>query len=274
MVGSEEIVDVLAEEWSAIVSLGEGLSPADWDTASECPGWSVRDLVAHMVGTERSLLGDPLPQTTEPTEAVPAHVRNAMGAANERWVAERRGLPGAAVVAEFAEVTDRRLAELRAGPPERFEEVGPSPVGMVPYREFMAVRVMDCWVHEQDMRVATGRPARIEGRPAEVALGRIASAMPFIVGKRAGAPEGSSVRFEVEGALGRRLDVRVSDGRAALAETLDAPPTATIVLGTEAFWRLGCGRIGGDEALERGLATLGGDEALGRAVLASMAFMI
>lgn len=271
----EEIVDVLAEEWAAIVALGEALSPADWDAASECPGWTVRDLVAHMVGTERSLLGEaPPPAPPEADGVVPDHVRNPTGAANERWVAARRGRPGAEVVDEFAEVTARRLAELRADPPERFEEVGPSPVGVVPYREFMAVRVMDCWVHEQDMRVATGRPRRAEGRPAEVALGRIASAMPFVVGKRAGAAEGSSVRFEVEGPGSRRLDVLVSGGRAAVVPSLAAEPTATLTLSTDAFWRLGCGRITGGQAVERGLVSLGGDGALSRAVLDSMAFMI
>jgi uncharacterized protein (TIGR03083 family) len=271
-VAGDEIVDVLAEEWAAIVELGEGLAPADWDRPSECPGWDVKDLVSHMIGTERSLLGDPEPP--EPPEPAPPHVRNGVGAGNERWVAARRPRPGADVLAEFGDVTARRLAQLGSFPPERFEEAGPSPVGVVPYREFMAVRVMDCWVHEQDMRVALGRPGRVEGRPAEVALGRIASAMPFVVGKRAAAPEGSSVRFEVQGPGGRRLDVLVRDGRAGVADELDGTPTSTLTMSTDAFWRLGCGRIGAEIALAEGLAAVGGDDALGRAVLGSMAFMI
>jgi uncharacterized protein (TIGR03083 family) len=271
-VPSEEIVDVLAEEWVAITELGDGLAPDDWDRSTECPGWSVKDLVSHMIGTERSLLGDPEPP--ELAEPAPPHVRNGVGAGNERWVAARRARPGADVLAEFGEVTATRLAQLGASPPERFEEAGPSPVGVVPYREFMAVRVMDCWVHEQDIRVAVGCPRRVEGRPAALALDRIASAMPFVVGKRAGAPEGSSVRFEVQGPGGRRLEVVVREGRAGFVDALDAPPTATLTMSTDAFWRLGCGRIGAETAFAEGLAAVGGDDALGRAVLGSMAFMI
>jgi len=269
-VAREPIVEVLADEWAEIVALGNDLGPEQWDSPSECPGWTVRDLVSHMVGTERSLLGEPEPPEPPPTP----HVKNEVGASNERWVAERRHRPGSYVLAEFAAVTVRRLAELRSRPAARFDEVGPSPVGMVPYREFLAVRVMDCWVHEQDIRVATGRPGRIEGEPAAVALGRIAAAMPFVVGKRAAAPEGSSVRFEVTGPGGRRLDIAVRGGRAAPVEEPDWEPTATVTLDAGTFWRLGCGRISGDDAVGRGLVRLAGDDRLAAAVLGSMAFMI
>src|SRR6202034_3221376 len=70
---------------------------------------------------------------------------------------ERRARPGAAVLDEFLEVTGRRLAELTGFSEERFEQVGPSPIGQVPYREFMWTRAFDSWVHEQDMRRAIGR---------------------------------------------------------------------------------------------------------------------
>ena len=139
----EPVVGLLAEEWRAICDLGRELADHEWELPSECPGWSVRDLLSHMVGTESSLLGEPQP----PAAPEAPHVRNAIGALNEAWVAARRARPGAEVLAEFRDVTGRRLEELAAFGPERFEEVGPSPVGQVPYREFMAVRVMDCWVH-------------------------------------------------------------------------------------------------------------------------------
>jgi len=206
---------------------------------------------------------------------VPAadHVRNDVGAMNERWVAERRGRAGPDVMAEFAEVTAARLDALRAMPAERFEETGPSPVGVVPYREFMVVRVMDCWVHEQDMRVATDRVRRFEGEAATVAMGRIASAMPFVVGKRAGAPEGSSVRIEVGPPTGP-IHIEVRDGRARAVGALRGEPTVTVVMDADALWRLGCGRIQGSAARQAGMVTVAGDGALGAAVVDAMAFMI
>jgi len=137
----EPIVDVLAEEWAAIAEFGATLTDEEWSRPTECPGWQVRDLVSHMIGTERSLLGDEPPPALEED---PPHVHNAIGASNEAWVRARRHVAGPAVLAEFVEVTGRRLDELRAFPSTRFEEFAPSPVGQVPYREFMSVRVMDC----------------------------------------------------------------------------------------------------------------------------------
>ena len=264
----EPVVGLLAEEWEAIAELGAGLEPGEWDLPSECPGWSVRDVLSHMVGTERSLLGDPQPAAAPEAP----HVRNPVGTMNEAWVAERRSHPGAEVLAEFREVTGRRLAQLGGFGPDRFDQVGPSPVGQVPYREFMAVRVMDCWVHEQDMRVATGRPGHSSGPVAELALARIASAMGFVVGKKAAAPESSAVRFSLSGSPAREVGVVVREGRARLEAVTD--PTVGIEMDAELFWRLGCGRVTGDAALDAGLIGITGDEELGIRIVRNMAFMI
>lgn len=265
----EPVVAVLAEEWSAICDLGAELDAEEWDLASECPGWTVRDLVSHMIGTERSLLGEPSPA---PLAERPPHIRNDVGASNEAWVADRRTRSGKEVLDEFREVTDRRLVQLRSFAAERFERPGASPVGEVPYREFMQVRVMDCWTHEQDMRVATGRPGHRQNDAAEISIDRMASAMPFVVAKRAGAPDATAVRFEVTGVPARRVGVVVRDGRGRV-EPVDVP-TIELTMDSEVFWRLSCGRITGDAALDGAMVTVAGDAALGRRILDNMAFMI
>jgi uncharacterized protein (TIGR03083 family) len=277
----EPVVALLDEEWQAIAGLGDELAPDEWELPSECPGWSVRDLVSHMIGTERSLLGESAPPDPGPA----SHVHNPMGAVNEAWVAPRRANAGSEVVAEFREVTARRLGELRAFDEARWSTPGPSPVGNVPYREFMQVRLMDCWVHEQDMRVATGRPGHASGPVADVALSRIASAMGFVVAKKAAAPDGASVRFVLAGAPPRLLDVEVEQGRGRVGSLTPVPspvsvadggPERSVVLDmdTELFWRLGCGRVLGEAALDAALVGIQGDLELGRNVVRNMAFMI
>ena len=267
----EPIVGVLAEEWGAIDVLAQELVDAEWEMPSECPGWAVRDLVAHMIGTERNLLGDPDPP---PLPEVPRYVANAVGARNEAWVASRRPLPVRAVLDEFRDVTTRRLADMRSWPQARFDEIGPSPVGNVEYREYMRVRVMDCWVHEQDIRVATARPGHDSGPAAELSLDRISSAMPFVVGKQARAPEGASVRFDLRGSMPRRIDIVVRDGRAAIVPELESEPTAGLDMGLEAFWRLACGRVDSQAARDAGLVEVRGDKELSVRVLDAMVFMI
>ncbi|MHB8439122.1 MAG: maleylpyruvate isomerase family mycothiol-dependent enzyme [Acidimicrobiales bacterium] len=263
------MVDLIEEEWGALGALGATLEEREWALPSECPGWTVKDLVSHMVGTERSLLGEDDPPELAGT---PPHVHNDIGASNERWVHERRSRPGREVLAEFVEVTGRRLEVLRSMEPAGFDVVGPSPVGHVQYREYMAVRVMDCWVHEQDIRVATGRPGHATGPAARLALDRIASAMPYVVGRRAGAPGGASVRFDILDEPPWVLDVVVEDGRAVARPISD--PILVLHMNAEVFWRLACGRVSGDAALGAQLVGIDGDEGLGHRIVSHMAFMI
>jgi uncharacterized protein (TIGR03083 family) len=267
----EPVVTILEEEWAAIDALGQGLGDGEWELPSECPGWTVRDVLSHLIGIERTLLGDPAPP---PLALLPAHVENEIGARNEAWVAPRRALPGRDVLDEFREVTARRLAELRGFPRARYDEIGPSPVGEVQYREFMHVRVMDSWVHEQDIRIATARPGHDSGPAARLSLDRLCSGVPFVVGKQAGAPDGSSVRFDLRGSLSRRMDVAVRDGRAKVVSALDGPPTAALDMDVEVFWRLTCGRVDGKAARLAGLVDVMGDNELASRVVDNMAFMI
>ena len=55
---TEPMIDHLADVWQDIAGIGADLSADEWRLPTECPGWSVHDNVAHMIGTERMLLGE------------------------------------------------------------------------------------------------------------------------------------------------------------------------------------------------------------------------
>jgi uncharacterized protein (TIGR03083 family) len=184
-----------------------------------------------------------------------------------------RSLPPADVLARWREVSAQRVDQLRSAPPERFDELGPSPVGQVPYREFMAVRVMDCWSHEQDIRRAVGKPGHRAGPIVEHSLDRFVSGMPFVVGKKAGAPDGTSVVFELSGDAPRTIAVTVADGRAKVVDGAPSP-TVRLAMDVETWWCLCLGRWDGPTVRAKGLVTIEGDRALGEKVVDSMTFMI
>jgi putative sterol carrier protein len=98
--------------------------------------------------------------------------------------------------------------------------------------------------------------------------------MSFVVGKKVAPPDGTSVLFEVSGALGRSVPVEVEGGRAHVRPEPGSEPTVTLTMDQDAFWRLGFGRVSAAEALASGEARLSGDVALGQRVLESMNFMI
>jgi uncharacterized protein (TIGR03083 family) len=187
----------------------------------------------------------------------------------------RRPESGPAIWAEFREVTAARLAALGALSDEEWATVGFSPLGEMPYAEFMELRVYDCWVHEQDVRLALDRPGGSGGLASSIGIDRVESAMGFVVGKRAAAPEGAVVRFDVEGPGedARHFSVAVTDGRAKLTGDLSATPTVSLTMSSIDFVRLGCGRATGEQVRTAGGIGVEGDSALGEKILGHMNFM-
>jgi uncharacterized protein (TIGR03083 family) len=267
----EPVVDELTEVWASVVTACEQLDDEQWGRPTDCPGWSVKDHLSHLIGIERMLLGDPSPPALT---RVPAHVRNPFGEMNEAWVEARRSVPGSEVLAEFVDTTNRRLDALVAMSAEQFDTVGWSPVGDVPYRDFMVTRILDTWAHEQDIRRALLRPGGRNGVGERVMLDRCEQAMPFVVGKKVAPPDGTSVLFAITGVLGRQVLVTVEGARAALRPADQAPPP-TVALGMEQdeFWRRCCGRVGPDGIESGAGVSVEGDAELGRRVLAALAFM-
>jgi uncharacterized protein (TIGR03083 family) len=267
----EEIIAAFEETWGATTRLCESLPASAWELATDCPGWTVRDHLSHMIGTELGLLGTAPPAPPDP---MPEHVRNPIGAGNEAWIAARRGATGAEMVAEFSAVTARRLEALRSFPPERWTVPGWSPIGEVPYAEFMEIRIMDCWVHGQDMRWALDRPGDRGGRGERVALTRLTAGMGYVVGRQVGPPDGTTVVFEIEGPDPRTVALRMDGKRAA---GLDAAPESVSVLlemPADQFVRLAAGRESPEDVLAAGGVAFEGDEDLGARIVRAMNFMI
>ena len=263
----------LEEVWDSLASLGSGIDEAGWATDTPCPGWPVSAQYAHIIGTESMILGRPNPDVKAPAGAV--HVRNDIGGFNEVWVTALAGQSRNEVLEVLAEVVAARKAALAGMTEDDFSAPSWTPVGQADYRRFMQIRVFDCWVHEQDVRDAVGRPGHESGPVAEQAIDEIARAAGFIVGKKAGAPQGSGVRIDLTGPVTRRIDVEVVDRAKVVGELANAP-TAGLELSSTAFARLACGRMAPSEVAAGALggAKLLGDEALAGRVLENLAFTI
>ena len=261
----------LAETWGSLAVACDDPSEGQWGTPTACPGWSVRDQLSHLIGIERSLEGEPTPPWEDP---LGSHVKTPFAEGNEKWIAVRRAGPGRAVLDEFIEVTNRRLSTLAALTEAAWAQLGPSPVGQVPYAEFMRVRVFDCWVHEQDVRLALGRPGGTGGSASAIALGQVEAAMGFVVGKQAAAPEGAVVCFSLSGPAhdAREITIAVDGGRARPAPT-GTRPTVRLRLSSLDFLRLGCGRVTAEAVDTPERVVIEGDQVLGRQVLGAMNFM-
>ena len=267
----EPIIAVLEETWSATAKVCEGLPADTWELPTDCPGWTVRDQLSHLIGTERGLLGDGAPPLPDP---MPDYVHNPIGELNEAWIQARRDLPGDEVLAEFVAVTTRRLEQLAGFPAERWDVVGWSPMGDAPYREFMKIRTFDSWVHGQDIRRAIDRPGERFGAGEANTMARVVMSMPYVVGRKVAPPDQTTVVFEVEGPLAQTIAIKMDGKRAA---TLDDPPpvpSVRITLSPDRFIGLGCGRDAPEVVLDSHQVSFAGDVALGARVIQAMDFMI
>jgi uncharacterized protein (TIGR03083 family) len=261
----------LRETWNGLAEVSDELTATKWALPTECPGWDVKDQLSHLIGIERSLMGEPAPQWDGP---LGEHVKNDFAASNEAWIAVRRPLEGAFVRAEFVDVTDTRLAQLGERTEDEWAVVGWSPAGEVPYAVFMEVRAFDSWVHEQDARRALDRPGGSGNRASAISLDRIQAAMPFVVGKKAGCTDGTAVRFDVSGPGddARAFTIAVEGKRAGPVGD-DVAPTVTLSLSSIDFLRLGCGRAVAGQVEAAGGIAMEGEAAVGRQVLGAMNFM-
>jgi uncharacterized protein (TIGR03083 family) len=269
-VDHDRTVALLATTWSAIVELHRRFDEATYDLPTCCPGWTVRDQLAHLAATERSLTGEPVP---DHDVAGVEHVRNDIGVLNERWVQDMRPLPGAEVLEIFRRVTETRLGALRAMSQADFDAPSWTPAGPdETYGRFMRIRHYDGFTHEHDIREAVGAPFRNEPAVIASCLEETATALGYVVGRRAAIPEGNRVRIELTGPVPTTYLLEVTD-RARLVDELADDPTVGLRLPTHLFLRLTAGRR--DAAPHLGAEIeLTGDEELARRLAENLAFTI
>jgi uncharacterized protein (TIGR03083 family) len=239
-----DVLSGLFAVWEAIDAQLEGLPESGWHAATPLPAWNVQAVVSHMIGTESSLSGVAPPEVDLDVSGLD-HVRNDVGAMNECWVRHLSAESGNDVLERFRAVTDDRRATLTSLSDDDWNALTPTPVGPETYGRFMRVRVFDCWMHEQDIRMALQRPSsydELDGPASRLSLDEIAATMGFVVGKLAKAPDGSRVLFDLTGPLARTIRVSVDDRAQVVDDFGGREPTATIRLDALQFSRLAGGR--------------------------------
>ena len=263
-----DLLDTYVRGWHesarSIVAIAAELDDVDWERQTDCEGWTVKDVMAHLAHLESELCH------TEQNSHEQANVTQVISAYTEKGVEARRDRTPAELVDEFATAVELRASRLSDLP---HDPSAPAPVtpGGVPWSwdTLLRNRAVDVWVHEQDIRRATRRAGGLDSTGARIAVMTFSFAMPYVLGKRVQPPALSTVKWVVKGETPLELAVRVGeDGRASAIETLNEP-TVTLTMSTETFTVLTAGRLDPDE-VEVGIE---GDESLGRATLSAMAIM-
>ncbi|MFE9422495.1 maleylpyruvate isomerase family mycothiol-dependent enzyme [Kitasatospora sp. NPDC006697] len=268
-----QVVQAYTEAWThSIEAISELLAPlpADsWNRATELPGWSVRDVVSHVIAVESELLGDPRPIHSLPRDLW--HLKDDVSRYLELPVDKRRCHTAPEMTSELEYVIIRRSRALRNATTGPLDQVS-FPAGPhsypLPYQELLRRRVLDVWVHEQDLRRTLGLPGNLDSPGAQVTRDLMLDALPRVVAKAAGAPAGSTVAFDVSGPLEFLRTVRVDEeGRGSIDDRITLGPDVQFATDWETYLRLATGRVRAG-ALPAGRLRVDGDQELAERILA------
>jgi uncharacterized protein (TIGR03083 family) len=277
-----DLVEGYRQAMRSLIDVGRSCPADKLDDPTPCPGWSVRDHLAHIAGLEAYLDGGDYPEVELPERG---HLHHEFAVWMEHGVQVRRGRPVEEVLDELETLLHNRIATL-SNPELTLETVVDGPMGLqMPLSELLARRLTDIWVHEQDIREAIDRFGNLDSPAASMFVHRIVQAFPVVVPHRVDLPAGQSVILESTGPVTARVGVRMAHGEHGEvvahplftgdadtaagdhADQIEHPheevATTSIQLSTDALTRRAAGRRSTLDTAYR----IVGDEEVARAVL-------
>jgi uncharacterized protein (TIGR03083 family) len=238
-----DVLPLLREEREALVELLAGLAREQWEIDTPCPGWTVHDLAAHLLGDDLGVLSrdrdeyiDRLSIATGAEETWRSIVES-LNRTNEQWVQDMRHLSGRLLV-ELLQYSGELLYEYFRGlDPEglgdRVSWAGPEPA---PQWLNTAREYTERWVHQAQIREALRVPILDEPRFLSPVIAAFARALPRAYTAHQ-ADEGTCVTVTVQGQAGGHWSLRRQSGGWLLYEGEAPGPAASIRLDQETFWR-------------------------------------
>ena len=252
----------LEQCYDAVESLSSRLNSDQWQAQSLCPDWDMRGVIAHLGMMERVMTGwlPGSPEEVPPLDRIGPFFEEAAGLDDKDFAAR---------ITDIFAARRADLSGLREGDLDR-----PSwtPIGPRSYGGFLEIRIFDFWVHERDITTPLGWPSDDAGARAEIALGQVESSIGYIVGKKVGLPDGSSIVFHLTGPIERDISVAV-EGRAKAVDHI-AEPTVRLTTDTVTFIQLAAGRIDPQAQIDAGKVSWTGDDTLGDQAARNLRFTI
>ena len=236
------------------------LTDDDWAKPA-LPGWSVQDVLAHQAHLESEAAGMPQPEGGR-VDIAAEGTRPMTSDITEAGVVARRGRSVAELLDELETACIRRREVLADLDISDLKAPAPGLVGVLGWDlgTWLRNRPSDLWVHEQDIRVATGRPVSTTGVGAPHGAGLMTKVFPVTLRR---LPAGTAVVARITGPQGRVLAARVGeDGRAAPFDPSEGSDV-TLEMDDVTWLRLTEGRITPDEAQVQ----VTGDEGIAAIVL-------
>ena len=267
------VSDRFAPLRSQLLTLLASLGEDEWDRPTAAPGWSVKDVTAHLVGGDFGILSgkrDGFRGTYKKVDDY-AQLVNLVNRLNAQWVqvmarmSPRLLMDLLAFTGPEVERCFASLDPMKIGGPVQWAGSDPAPVWFDIAREFT-----ERWHHQQQIRDATGYAPLYDPYFLAPVLDAFVRAFPHNF-RHLGAPAGTVVRFEISGEAGGIWFVHRIAQAWTLALDSETEPSVDVMLPQDTAWRLFTKGIDRDAA--RAQAVIGGDARLASPIFATTAII-
>jgi uncharacterized protein (TIGR03083 family) len=206
-IGREEMVGLATTEYARILTLLRDLDAGDWRSPTVCEGWTVHDMVAHLLGAAEAnaSLVENARQVVRGARRTRADDRPLVDGINEVQIDDRDDLAPAELIERLAAVAPRAVRGRRRTPPPLRRVPVPGPFGTSISLGFLVdiAYTRDQWMHRVDLAAATGRDLLLtadhDGRiVADIVRDWVATHGRPVTLELAG-PAGGSFRHDVGG---------------------------------------------------------------------------
>jgi uncharacterized protein (TIGR03083 family) len=264
-------------ERAALLGVLGALSPAEWELPTACPGWSVKDVAAHLLGDDIGRLSWGRDSYVNPAFAASLDIatlpglvaaidrQNAVWNAGSRRMSPRLITDFLALTGEWTQTYFETLDLDAPGMPVDWAGPELAPVWFDVAREYT-----ERWHHQQHIRDAVSRPGLKEREWFAPVLETFARGLARPLAEVA-APEGTTLRLVISGEAGGEWVALREDGGWRLGTAPGIAAAATVELDQETAWRLFTKGIARDEA--RQAAHINGDPSLAERVLDTVSIL-
>jgi uncharacterized protein (TIGR03083 family) len=263
----EKLLGVAHAERQRLGRMIQYAAPSTWEQPSACDGWWNRDVMAHLAAGDtiaaQLVAGEPSVELETfraqeagafDIDAFNAWTVNRRSGLDTREVLTAWGQAAGSFLAHCATLSDADWAE------RRFDYVA----GPIAARYLVQTRVVEWWLHGQDMRATNGVGLQWEHWPIFLTIDIAVRMLPWSLGRSGLDLSGLSVQIDVDGAGEGSWHWGLGSGEVPAAHK---KPDARLVGRAPQLALVAGQRLKVDDALLSGNVVLGGDRELSELVL-------
>jgi uncharacterized protein (TIGR03083 family) len=271
-----QTVELFPELSVELLRLLKSLPAADWNAATACVGWTVKDVTAHLLGGNMSRLSfgrDRLtPLNTSGSPMGYSDLVDFINRRNAEWVNACR-LISPPLLIQLIELTDPQVYEY-------FKSLLPSEKAGIPVSWAgetqsawwfdIAREYTEKWLHQQHIREALGKPVLTDRQWLFPVLDTFLRALPYGY-RNVDAPDGTAIAVQITGNAGGEWALLRQNYEWQLLAGECTAATASVRIDQDTAWRLFTKGISPTAAQARIQFT--GDLALGMRILDVVSIM-